>query len=186
MQTLITLTSCRASRFGARKMLAVGALAGLMLATSGAHVLAQAPKEIGTFRDWTAYVYKTDQDHVCYILSWPKKSLPEKAKRGEVYLAVSHRPRQKIVGEVSAVVGYPFKNASEAIAEIKGKTYAMRTHGERAWALDTREDRQLVKGLKAGTKAIIRGISTRGTKTTDSYSLLGFTAAYNAISKACK
>ena len=32
----------------------------------------------------------------------------------------------------------------------------------------------------------VKGISGRGTKTTDTYSLKGFTAAYRTIGKACK
>jgi hypothetical protein len=32
----------------------------------------------------------------------------------------------------------------------------------------------------------VEGISSRGTKTTDVFSLSGFTAAYNAITRACK
>jgi hypothetical protein len=32
---------------------------------------------------------------------------------------------------------------------------------------------------------IVKGTSSRGTLTTDTYSLSGFTAAFNAISKAC-
>jgi hypothetical protein len=33
---------------------------------------------------------------------------------------------------------------------------------------------------------VIKGTSSRGTLTTDTYSLAGFTAAYNAIEQACK
>ena len=190
MQTLIKSTLRQVTRRGAKNAYAgaisILALAGVILTVPVPAANAQAPSEIGTFRDWTAYVYKTGQDHVCYILSRPKKSTPRSVKRGEIYLAVSHRPRKKVIGEVSVVVGYPFKDTSEAIAEIGGRSYAMRTHGERAWALDTNEDRRLVKGLKAGSKALIKGVSARGTNTTDHYSLLGFTAAYNAITKACK
>lgn len=182
MQTLKLTTLCR--RLAPTVLIPV--LAAALLSLSGTQTHAQTPKEIGKFRDWVAYVYKTDQDHVCYATSWPKKSAPKGVKRGEIYLAVSHRPRKKVVGEVSVVVGYPFKNGTEAIAEIKGKTYSMPTRGERAWAVDAAEDRRLIKGMKAGSRAVIRGISSRGTKTTDSYSLLGFTAAYNAISRACK
>jgi hypothetical protein len=37
-----------------------------------------------------------------------------------------------------------------------------------------------------GAAMVVVGTSERGTKTTDTYSLKGFTAAYGAISKACK
>jgi Invasion associated locus B (IalB) protein len=39
--------------------------------------------------------------------------------------------------------------------------------------------------LKAGKQMIVRGTSSRGTETTDTYSLSGFTAALAAIDKAC-
>ncbi len=39
--------------------------------------------------------------------------------------------------------------------------------------------------MKAGSNLVVKASSSRGTDTTDTYSLSGFTAAYNAISKAC-
>jgi hypothetical protein len=39
--------------------------------------------------------------------------------------------------------------------------------------------------MKAGTRMIVTGISDKGSKTTDTYSLSGFTAALNAIGRAC-
>lgn len=40
--------------------------------------------------------------------------------------------------------------------------------------------------MKAGRTMIVRGTSTRGTATTDTYSLTGFTAGMKAIDEACK
>ena len=39
--------------------------------------------------------------------------------------------------------------------------------------------------MKKGTNMRIVGYSTRGTKTTDIYSLVGFSAAYTYISNLC-
>ena len=36
-----------------------------------------------------------------------------------------------------------------------------------------------------GSGMIVRGVSSRGTETTDTYSLNGFTRAHNAIGQAC-
>ena len=47
-------------------------------------------------------------------------------------------------------------------------------------------DRAIVAAMKAGRQMIVRGTSTRGTLTTDTYSLSGFSAALAAIDKACK
>ena len=39
--------------------------------------------------------------------------------------------------------------------------------------------------MKKGVDLSVTGISKRGTKTTDTYTLNGFTAAYNKLSKDC-
>ena len=39
--------------------------------------------------------------------------------------------------------------------------------------------------MKSGKQLIVRGTSSRGTATTDTYSLAGFTAALAASDKAC-
>ena len=62
----------------------------------------------------------------------------------------------------------------------------MFTRGENAWNYDTKADRSMIKAMKAGSRMVVKGRSQRGTQTTDTYSLSGFTAAFNAISNACK
>ncbi len=43
----------------------------------------------------------------------------------------------------------------------------------------------MVQAMRRGRKMVVRGLSTRGTKTVDTYQLAGFTAAHKAIGKAC-
>jgi len=40
--------------------------------------------------------------------------------------------------------------------------------------------------MKGGNRMVVYGTSSRGTKTTDTYSLSGFTAMKKRIDKACK
>ena len=40
--------------------------------------------------------------------------------------------------------------------------------------------------MRGGSQITVEGISSRGTKTTDVFSLSGFSAAHNMISSACK
>jgi hypothetical protein len=40
--------------------------------------------------------------------------------------------------------------------------------------------------MKRGSKMTVVGVSSRGTKTTDTYSLAGFTKAKNLMDKTCK
>ena len=51
-----------------------------------------------------------------------------------------------------------------------------------AW---TNKDKEVIYAMKKGVQLTVSGISKRGTKTTDTYTLNGFTAAYNKFSKDC-
>ena len=59
------------------------------------------------------------------------------------------------------------------------------TQGDTAWTMGEADDAALVAAMKAGVDMVVRGKSERGTDTKDTYSLLGFTAAYDAIGQAC-
>jgi hypothetical protein len=59
------------------------------------------------------------------------------------------------------------------------------TQGESAWTVDKDTDKQLVQAMIRGSSMVVQGTSARGTNTKDTYSLSGFTRAYETISKAC-
>lgn len=148
---------------------------------------AAAPKRLGTYKDWSALMLVQGGEKQCYMVSLPKSMAPKGVKRGEVSLLVTHWPARKIVNEVSVVTGYSYKKGSDVKAKIKkSKTFTMFTSEDRAWANNADEDKAMVKALKAGATVTVTGTSSRGTKTTDVYSLSGFSAAYRSISKACK
>ena len=62
----------------------------------------------------------------------------------------------------------------------------MFTKGRNAWNRDAQVDRAMVEAMKGGSELVIKGTSQRGTLTTDTYSLNGFSAALAAIMKACE
>lgn len=154
---------------------------GLLLA---APAPAQAPQFIGEFRDWAAYTYKEGQSKVCYIASQPKKDEGEYTRRGDIWTLVTHRVPSRGIGVVGIIAGYEYKKDSEVVVEIGDRTFRLYTSGDQAWARDA-DDKALVKAMKAGQTMVVKGTSWRGTKTKDTYSLFGFTRAYQAISKAC-
>ena len=64
--------------------------------------------------------------------------------------------------------------------------FTLTTDSSTAWSASAREEHKMVEAMRAGRSMIVAGVSRRGTQTTDTYSLLGFTAAHKAINKACK
>jgi hypothetical protein len=119
------------------------------------------------------------------MASQPQKEEGDYTQRGEVYAMVTHRPAQGTQNVVSFVIGYPFKEDSRVNVSIDGKGFTLFTHKDTAWAPDKETDRALVQAMRAGRTMIVKGVSARDTETTDTYSLLGFTAAHNTVNKAC-
>ncbi|MCG8557168.1 MAG: invasion associated locus B family protein [Proteobacteria bacterium] len=157
-------------------------LAWLLLAGPAA---AQAIERLSDHRDWSAFRYKQDGETVCYMASSPKKAEGDYTSRGDVFALVTHRPASNRVGEVSIVAGYTYKADSTVRVKIGARTWDLFTEGGNAWALTTEEDKAIVKAMRAGSSMVVKGTSSRGTLTTDTYSLLGFTKAHSAITKAC-
>lgn len=145
------------------------------------------PTEIGEFKDWTAYSYQEGNNTVCYMASTPKKEEGNYKTRGDIYAVVTHRPADKSYNVVNFVSGYPFKKGSNVVVKIGTTSFNnLFTSGDNAWAPDSVTDKKLVDTMKRGERMIVEGISSRGTKTKDTYSLAGFTGAYNAISAKCR
>lgn len=144
---------------------------------------------IGSFNDWDAFTLRRDNgETLCYLVSVPKswKASRDGVSRGEIYVTVTHRPKAKVRDQVNAIVGYPLKRGSEARATIDGKSrFQLFTEGDGAWLFNNADDRKMVDAMRRGSALVIEGQSERGTATTDRYSLSGFTAAHQAIGRAC-
>lgn len=136
--------------------------------------------------DWQAIQETENGNPVCVMSAEPQKSEGDYTRRGTVLAIISHRPDEKRIGEVSFQAGYTFKEGAEATATIDGKTtFKLFTQGGHAWAYDAKADGDLVAAMRGGYTLVVKGSSSRGTLTTDTYSLTGFTAAWTAINKAC-
>jgi hypothetical protein len=143
-------------------------------------------QDLGTFKDWQAHSYKEGGKLVCTMFSVPKSSEGDYSRRGEVYAFVTHRPAHNRVDEVSINIGYSFKKGAPVNVVISGTTHEMFSDRSTAWTRDSKSDRAIVRAMRAGAEMIVQGVSSRGTRTTDMFSLSGFSAAHNAINNACK
>lgn len=159
----------------------------LAAALSGSVIFAvAADKPLGTFKDWSAMSFPEDDNIVCMMWSQPKKTEGNYKKRGEIFVFVTHRPKDREIDKVSFETGYTFKESSEVRVTIDSRPYTLYTDGSTAWTKDAKDDVRMVKAMRAGNEMVMEGTSSRGTDTRDTYSLSGFTAAHNAINKACK
>lgn len=123
-------------------------LAGPILAATVATASAADPRLLGTFKDWNAFAFDEGGHKVCYLSSQPKKKEPAAAKRGDIYVLVTHRPAEKALDVVSVVVGYPLKKDSESTLDVAGKSFKLFTDGETAWARDADTDKAVTAAMR--------------------------------------
>lgn len=168
-------------RFSIR--LGILALAGVILPGV---VLGQTPEYLGTFRDWNVYRFVDGEQAICYMASEPKKQEGNYTRRGNPAILVTRRPAPRAVDEVSVQPGYSFQDGSEVEVQVdRNRRFLLFTRGEHAWAKSEDADKQLISAMRRGTDMTVRGTSVKNTFSLDTYSLLGFTAAYDAMVEAC-
>ena len=153
---------------------------------SFSQVFSQSISELGKKGSWTAYSYTEESGKVCYMASKPRSAKGNYKKRGDIWALVTHRPNEKSNNVISIITGYPYKENSEVNITIGSSKFSMFTVGQRAWNRDEKTDEKMVKSMIKGANMIVKGTSQRGTLTTDSYSLNGFTAAHKVISQECE
>jgi len=146
----------------------------------------EEPKSLGTFSNWEAVTFQEGGNTGCYITSVPSKKEGAYTSRDRTYALVTHRPADKTFNVVTIVAGYTYKEGSEVTIRIGGNSFRLFTNKDAAWAPDEETDKRIVQAMIKGNGMIVEGISSRGTKTTDTYSLIGFTKAFRAIADACK
>ncbi len=170
-------------------MMAVRSFVSLILASTilfaAPSAQAAEPKLLGQYRDWEAYRLKEDGKNVCYTASQPTKTKGKYKKRGDVVVLVTHRPARQERDVINFFAGYTFKKGSAVEVKIGGQKFNLFTKADTAWARSEKDERAMVRAMMRGSRMVVTGLSARGTRTADTYSLLGFTRAYRRVSKAC-
>jgi invasion protein IalB len=152
---------------------------------------AQSAERVAAHNDWSVFVASSPKE--CYIVSQPTSSVARRGgsvvevQRGDIRLFVAFRPDDSVTNEVSFSAGYP-------LADTVGMTIGADTFqlvpgegdgNQWAWTAPA-DDSRAVAAMRRGVTASIKGTSTRGTDTEDTFSLSGFTAAVEDAAARCR
>jgi len=125
--------------------------------------------------------YVEDSDY-CLIQSAPLKTdIPEGKSRGENYLLV-YRMKDNIEPIIQITAGFNYKSSDSISVQIDDIDYDFYSDTDTAW---TNEDKKTINAMKKGLEFITSGISDKGTKVIDTYTLKGFTAAFKKLMNDC-
>ena len=146
------------------------------------------PTLIGQYGTWGAYTATPNGRKVCFALAKPSssKTNPPNRPRDPAFAFVSSRPAEKVVNEVSIMIGYALKPGSESSLEVGGSAYAMYTQGDGLWIKNAAEEEQMVSAMRKSAEVTVKGVSAKGTETTDVFSLKGLAQALDRLAQDCK
>ena len=166
-------------------------LAGALLAAAvSTGALAQeAVPRVALHNDWS--VFNPTEPLECFIASAPtsnaatREGQPVQVRRGDIRFYISSRPGESVRNEVAFTGGYPYRDGSTVNVEIGSDSFELFTEGEWAWPATSDEDGRLIDAMRRGSTAVVTGISSRGTTTIDTFSLIGFSAAIDDANARC-
>jgi invasion protein IalB len=148
-------------------------------------------KLLGQYSDWGAYTATPGGRKVCFALSKPTSSseIPpnRRSAANVVYMFVSTRPEEKVKDEVSMLItGYEFKAESEATVTIGSSNFAMYAQNDGAWVKNAADEAQFVEAMRKGADAVVKAVTSKDTRTTDTFSLKGISQALDRVAQECK
>jgi hypothetical protein len=144
------------------------------------------PTLLGTFDAWEAYKNTDARGTVCWAVTQPQTKEPATAKRDPIYFIITTWPKQNIANEPSIVIGYPFKDGGQATVEVGSDKFNFFTKADGAWLQSKPDEQRLITAMRASGEMTVKGMSKRGTLTTDTYSLKGISLALDKVTEGCK
>jgi len=139
-----------------------------------AHELSMGKHDHGK---WTL---KKVGNSACSIFQIPIKETGKYTSRGTVLFYVFKEGNAEYV-RIDA--GYPYDPDKYVKVSIDNINYQFFGEDDSAWSM--KDDSIIINGMKAGKSMTVVGYSKRGTETIDTYTLIGFTKAYNSLQKDC-
>jgi len=165
------------------RILATAAAAlGAMLA---APAQAQTVDLVSRQGAWGLYADTATPKQVCFVAAQPQAVEPIGANRGPIFFYISAWPADGVKTEPSVKVGYPISAQKDMTVTIGSDVFKLFSKGERGFVSDPTEELKLVEAMKKGSTAIVTATSTRGTTTTDNYSLSGISNALQKMAETC-
>lgn len=167
----------------------IGVVGALAMMGQAAHAQSVSNNRVAAKTDWSVFVEENPKE--CWGVSVPTETVNTRdgrvvaANRGQILLMVFYRPNSGASGQVAFTGGYPFNDGSQVTVNISGNEFSLFTDGEWAWPASPADDAKIVSAMKRGADAVVTGVSSRGTTTKDTFSLLGFTAAVEDAEKRC-
>ena len=146
------------------------------------------PTLLGQYGEWGAYTASPGGKKVCFAIAKPgaSETVPPGRPRNPAYIFISTRPAEKVVNEISIVIGYPFKPSADATAAVGATSFPLYTQQDGAWIKNAADEAHMIDAMRGGQSAVVKGVSVKGTQSSDSFNLKGLSQALDRVAQECK
>jgi hypothetical protein len=146
------------------------------------------PKLLGQYADWGAYTASPGGKKVCFAIAKPSASetVPPGRPRNPTYMFISTRPAEKVANEISIIIGYPFKPGADATASVGSAAFALYTQQDGAWIKNAADEAHMIDAMRGSQSAVVKGVSVKGTQSSDTFNLKGLSQALDRVGQECK
>lgn len=162
-----------------------GAAALALVAAFATPASADSARQIGEFRDWSAYATTEGSGTLCFALSKPTDVSPVPDGYTQAFLYLTNRPGEGLRNELNLVAGYTFAADTPATLSVGGQNFELFTENDAAWLDNPALGPTLAGVMRAGSNLVVEGTSDKGIKIRQTFSLSGATAASRAMDSQC-
>ena len=161
----------------------------LVLGIAGAASAQESTNRVAVETAWSVFVDGTPRE--CWAVSAPSETVNSRdgravqVRRGDIFLFATLRQGGGATAEISFTGGYPFAENSTVEMTIGTDVFQLIVDGEWAWAGSPEEDTRILAAMRRGQNAVMVARSARGTRTQDTFSLFGITAATEEAQRRC-
>lgn len=138
---------------------------------------------VGHYGQWRIYTAQEKNGTVCFMVVSPQQT---NLKREDNYLAVTRRPYENAYDEISVMLGTNYhKTSKPTIGVDNKKVIAMEPYENTAFIRDKAIETQLIQDMISGNVVRTQSKSVKGQVLRETFSLKGFSKAYEALELAC-
>jgi hypothetical protein len=134
--------------------------------------------------DWASFSNEQGTKSLCYVVAIPMSRSGSSQNRGESYFLVT-KTKDKLP-EISISSGYYYQKDSEVELSFGLRKFNMLTYKSQAWTYEIDDDIEVIKAMRTSDDVVVKSISDQNKVSFDTYSLVGFSKAYEDLQNNCK
>ncbi|MEM8772558.1 MAG: invasion associated locus B family protein [Pseudomonadota bacterium] len=147
--------------------------------------VAQEPKAVATYKDWSVFVRDVESDKVCFAATEATDKSPKSVNHGDVFFLVASWASGAATEQPSLMTGYALDAKPEPTVRVGADKWELYSSENEAFVESNEEEKRLLRAMRRGADMRVSAVSKRGTATNYIVSLRGVTAALDRVQKEC-